>query len=136
MPGETTTIEQVIQALVAFEDLLTPERPSDTSGFSQARVALAKAVNSFVADEGEQVTLLKRVGFGEASDVRQREVYNALIAVRLRYSAHISQWTAAKISTEWGRYRADSITLIIAMRKILRERTALRSGASMVSLAK
>ncbi|MGI4733014.1 MAG: hypothetical protein ACRYFW_14890 [Janthinobacterium lividum] len=125
MPGQTATIEQVIQALVAFEDLLTPEFPSNTSAFSQARVALAKAVNGFVADEGEQITLLQRVGFAGASDLQQREVYNALIAVRLRYSAHISQWTAARVASEWRRYRADSITLIIAMRKILRERTAL-----------
>jgi hypothetical protein len=125
-----TTVDQVVQALVTFEDAMTPDMPADMTQLSQARVLLARAVNSFVADEGEQINILKRIGITATSGHEQQELFARLTALRLDYSAHISRWTAREVAGNWSRYRADSITLIVAMRKILRARMVMRTAVA------
>lgn len=124
MPETVVAFGQVESALLAFENELSVELPTDMRAFSQARVALAKTVNQYVASEGERLDQLLAQGLPGLSLARRRSVHRELLALRIRYSEHIARWTGTGIATDWRRYRSDSVELIVGMRKILRERAA------------
>lgn len=127
MPGAVVAFGHVEAALVAFEDELSVELPADMLAFSQARVALAKTVNQYVAAEGERLDELLAQDLPGLGAARRQAIHRDLVALRIRYSEHIARWTSAGITTDWRRYRSDSVGLIVGMRKILRERAAASS---------
>jgi hypothetical protein len=128
-PRPAVTVEDVERALVAFEDVLDVDLPVDMPAFSRARVVLARTVNAFVADEGDDLFRSERWDVADAPPHERQALHRELVALRQRYSGHIARWTAAGLAQDWRGYRGDCVGLIVAMRKILRARRELRSRA-------
>ena len=53
------------------------------------------------------------------SEAQRREVHKRLIASKHRYPAYVSQWTSTKLASDWRRHLPGSVSLVVAMRKIL-----------------
>jgi hypothetical protein len=120
----STAFGDVEAALVLFENELSVDLPADMRAFSQARVALARVVNQYVAAEGERLELMLARNLPSLDCARRQTIHQELVALRMRYSEHIARWTSAGVAGDWQRYRSDSVSLIVGMRKILRERAA------------
>jgi len=92
-----------------LEALPPPEAPADTTALLRQRVLLARVTADFL--NGERARL--------AGTMEGERLMARLVDLRLRYSAHISDWGGRRIVAEWSRYRANCLDLIVAVRRLM-----------------
>lgn len=110
-------VKQDLQAaMLQFERLIAGNGPGALTDLLRERLTLVQSANAYLAYFGRQVGA---AGIHAKDDARVepwREGHDALLALRLRYSEHISRWSAADIVARWGDYQASSHALLRAMR--------------------
>ncbi len=103
-----------------FAQLMAGAGPKDMPDIARRRIAFAQAFREHMGREDAVVQQLRRRPLTPEANQALREHGRAIVALFLRYSDHIKQWTPAQIDGDWSGYR----TAVLALQDGLRERMA------------
>lgn len=86
-------------------------RPADLQELGRRRIAFSQLFRQHMGREDAMVQAVRLSGVGLAGERIMQEHRDRVMALFLRYSDHIKQWTPDQIDRDWGAYRSAVLAL-------------------------
>lgn len=94
-----------------FAHVMRANGPEALPDITRRRIAFSQLFRDHMGREDAMVVALRFGPTASQADPVAREHSRAIVALFLRYSDHIKNWTPAKIERDWPGYRDDVLDL-------------------------